>query len=124
MELEFEFDSVAGIAIGVARGRITLAEMRAAAVSGWNQAGGANLRILWDLREAEFDLETDEVRKLAEFAKNSSPAISLRAAFVVSGDLEFGLIKMFQVFRGTETAQARVFRDKERAMEWLRTGIE
>ncbi len=75
--------------------------------------------MLWDLREAQFDLSTTEVRFLAEFTKQHSPFSRLRMAFVVAGDLEFGLIRMFEVFRETEGVRTAVFEDMGEALGWL-----
>ncbi len=46
MEFEFEFESAAGVAIGVARGFITLEEMKDAGLTMWRQVDGPIVRIL------------------------------------------------------------------------------
>ncbi len=88
----------------------------------WRQVEGPDIRLLWDLRDARFDLSVGEVEDLAEFIKQHSPPGDLRTAFVVSTDREFGLARMFEVFRETADAQTATFRDKGRALKWLAGG--
>ncbi len=123
MATSFDLESVDGVAIGVGRGAITLEEMKQLAARLWQQLEGRTDRVLWDLRDAQFELEPDEVRELAEFAKANSPGGDLRTAFVVSADLEFGLVRMFEAFRGMEGATIAVFRTREPALEWLRRDL-
>src|SRR5262245_1920909 len=119
MMVTIDSESIAGVVIGVANGQLTLEEMRQAAATVWEGRSERRMRILWDLREAHFNLLTNEVRDLADFVKRHSPFGDLRTAFVVASDLEFGLIRMFEIYRGTESAKVAVFRDKDAALEWL-----
>ncbi len=59
------------------------------------------------------------MRDFAEFTKRHSPEGDLRVAFVVAQDLEFGLVRMFEVFRETPNARTSVSRDKDEALGWL-----
>ena len=122
MAVTFDLDSVKGVVVGVARGPLTLKEIKESAVSIRRQVEGPDIRILWDLRDARFDLSVDEVKDFAEFIKRHSPPGDLRTAFVVSTDREFGLVRMFEVFREVADTQTAVFRDKGRALEWLSGG--
>ena len=119
MSITFDLDSVEGVVVGVAHGPLTLEEIKECIATMWRLHEGPAIRILWDLREAKFNLSASEVRDSAEFAKEHSPYGELRMAFVVAKDLEFGLLRMWEAFRDTESAQISVFRDKERALEWL-----
>ncbi len=119
MAVTFDLDSVKGVAVGVARGPLTLKEIKESAVSMWRQVEGPDIRVLWDLRDARFDFSVGEVKDLAEFIKQHSPPGDLRTAFVVSTDLEFGLVRMFEVFREVADAQTATFRGIGRALEWL-----
>ena len=112
-------DSVEGIVVGTASGPLTLEEIREAAAAVWSDVEGPRIRILWDVRDAQFTLSANEVRSLAEFAKQHSPFSNLRMAFVVARDLEFGLVRMFEVFREAESARTAVFRDRQQALGWL-----
>jgi len=119
MAVEFDFVSLDDIAIGIPTGSMTLDEIKEAVRTLWKQTDAPEILSLWDLRRATFDLGADEVRELAEFVKEAAPVSSLRTAFLVARDLEFGLIRMFAVFRETEGARAAVFRDRDEAIAWL-----
>ena len=112
-------DSVKGVVVGTARGPLTLEDIREGAAAVWRNVEAPRVRVLWDLREAQFNLSSTEVRFLAEFTKQHSPFSHLRMAFVVAGDLEYGLVRMFEVFRETEGVRTAVFRDMEKALGWL-----
>ena len=119
MAVDFDLESIEGVAVGIACGPLTLEEIKESAATMLQKAEAPQTRVLWDLRGARFDLEADEVRSLAEFIKRISAARDLRTAFVVSRDLEFGLLRMFEVFRETDCAATSTFRDKQQAVEWL-----
>lgn len=114
-----DLESVPGVVVGEASGPLTLADIRQAAATVWRQFEGGRIRILWDLRNARFNFTAAEVEELAAFMKQRSPFTDLRSAFVVSGDVEFGLVRMFEILRETESARTAVFRDRERALAWL-----
>ena len=122
MKLRFDLESESDVAIGRASGPMTLVDMKTAAQSLWDRAGGPRGRILWDIREAEFDLTAEQVRELAEFVKQASPFSDLRTAFVVREGLQFGLVRMFEMMRETPGARVGVFTETPPALEWLRTG--
>ncbi len=121
MAVTFDLESVEDVAIGIAHGRLTLDEIKESAATMWRLIEGPQIRLLWDLRDARFDLGTAEVRGLAEFVKRLAQATAYRSAFVVSRDFEFGLLRMFEVYRETNDVRTSVFRDKEQAIEWLMT---
>jgi hypothetical protein len=121
--IEIDRDSVEGVVIGVSHGPLTLKDMREAAERLWQQETGTEVRVMWDLRESRFNLSADEVSSLAQFVRQRSPFTKLRAAFVVAADLEFGLVRMFEIMRDTKSARTNVFRDRDKALEWL-TGSE
>jgi hypothetical protein len=112
-------DPVEGVVVGTVSGLLTLEEMREAAAAIWRDVEGPRIRMLWDLREARFTLSEGEIRAMADFSKQRSPYSHLRMAFVVARDLEFGLVRMFEVFREAESARTAVFRDMQQALGWL-----
>ena len=120
MAVTFDFESVEEVAIGLAHGPLTFDEIKESAATMWRLVEGPQIRILWDLRDARFDLGPAEVRGLAEFVKRLAPPTAFRSAFVASRDLEFGLLRMFATLRETKGALTSVFRDKQKAVEWLR----
>ena len=118
MTTTFDLESVEGVATCIAHGPLTLDEIKEIAATMW-VVNGLQIRFLWDLRDARFDLGPAEVRGLAEFVKRLALPTAFRSAFVASRDLEFGLLGMFAEFRKTEGALISVFRDKHQAVEWL-----
>jgi hypothetical protein len=122
MPISFDLASVDGIAIGIGQGTLSLDEMKLAVTNLWRRMSGPRYFILWDLLDARMDLTRSEVRELADFITGHEPEGEIRTAFVVSGDLEFGLVRMFEVFRESEGAQTFVFRDRQAAIDWLRPG--
>ena len=119
MTVSFDFDSVEGVAVAVAHGQLTLEDIKQCITDLWRLHQGPTCRALWDLRDAEFNLGRSEVWTSADFAKQHSPYQELRMAFVASEDLEFGLLRMWEIFREGEGVQTSVFRDREAALEWL-----
>ena len=119
MTVTFDLESVESVAVCTAHGPLNLDGIKQAAAAMWRLVEGPQIRLLWDLRDAHFDLDTAQLRGLAEFVKRLVPTTEFRSAFVVREDLEFGLVRMFEVFRETEGTLTGVFRDKEQAVEWL-----
>jgi hypothetical protein len=117
--ITIDLESVAGVVVGVANGPLTLADIRDAAATVWRQFEGGRIRILWDLRDARFNFSAAEVEDLAKFMRQKSPFTDLRSAFVISGDVEFGLVRMYEILRETDSARSEVFRNRERAIAWL-----
>ncbi|MEE8165626.1 MAG: hypothetical protein V3T64_08655 [Myxococcota bacterium] len=121
MAITLDLESVEGIAIGIAHGDLTLDEIEESAATMWRVVGGPEVRMLWDLRDARFDLAQAEVSDLAEYIKGLISGPAIRTAFVASRDLEFGLLRMFEMLREAKGVRTSVFRDKEHAIEWLRS---
>ncbi len=120
MSISVTVDPVTRLAVGVAKGELDLADMKQGAVEFWALAGQAPSAILWDFREARFSLSSEEVAHLARYTKTHNPIIDCsRMAFVVSGELEFGLVRMFEAFRQEPGLEIRVFRDFAAAHSWV-----
>lgn len=125
MPITITVDEETGIAVGTGSGELNLSEMKAAARDLWNTRGFGGKCVLWDMRHSRFNASPEEVRELAEFARTGSRLEpGARMAFVASGDLEFGLIRMFEVFREDERTETNVFRDVEEAWSWLRAAAD
>lgn len=119
VSVSIDRDSLPGVTIAAARGSLALQDIRDATAEVWRRVSGPSARILFDLREARFDLTPDEIPELAEFVKQGSPYEDLRTAFVVAKDLEYGLLRMFEAFRETQGTDTSVFRDREEGLAWL-----
>lgn len=119
MSLTIDLESIDGICIGIAEGALTLDEIKQSAATMWRLAEGPDIRMLWDLRKANFDLEVAQVSDLADTVKLMIASGESRIAFVVTEDLEFGLIRMYEAFRHSDTSRTSVFRDRDKAIAWL-----
>ncbi len=119
MSLTIDLESTEGICIAIVHGSLSLDELKESAATMWGVVEGPNVRILWDLRDAKLDLDSAEVSDLANTMKRLAASAQPRVAFVVSQDLEFGLVRMYGVFREEDGVRTSVFRDKERAIAWL-----
>ncbi|REJ76947.1 MAG: hypothetical protein DWQ36_01960 [Acidobacteria bacterium] len=108
------------IVVGRVIGEFEVEDAMQAARRIWELTSGPRRRILWDLRQSEFSFQADEVRNLAESVRREAPPGDLRTAFLVSRDLHFGLVRMFEMMRETEVSQTGTFRDLEQALAWLR----
>lgn len=80
------------------------------------------MNVLWDFRDARFEsVSSAEVDELTRFvAGRWATAGKSRAALVVSGDFEFGLSRMYQIFLESKTSNhVMVFRDIQKAVAWV-----
>jgi hypothetical protein len=77
---------------------------------------------LWDFSKTTLDFTTQELREIASHGKSKFILIN-RIAMVAGSDLVFGLMRMFAVFREQEHTKVHVFRSREKAINWLKTGI-
>ena len=75
-------------------------------------------RRLWDLRGCEFRLNSDELMELASIARSRDPEQG-RGAVLVGEDLTFGLLRIYQAFRESDSNDVRVFRDEIEAIAWV-----
>lgn len=78
-----------------------------------------NNRRLWDFTGSGLNLSTEQLQQLADYGKSRLHENS-RIALVVSGNLAFGLSKMFEVYREGELVTPRVFRSVEEGRTWLK----
>jgi len=73
---------------------------------------------LWDLSQG-INLSENEIQEIAEYGKLkfTSPA---RIAILAPSDLAFALSRMHEVYRDQDIIEERIFRDKNKAIEWLK----
>jgi hypothetical protein len=75
-------------------------------------------RQLWDFRRVtETAVSKKELTELLESKSPFGPAS--RRAFVAGNDVDYGMLKMFQLLRGTCAGEIMVFRDIHQAQKWL-----
>lgn len=106
-------------AIVIASGTLGAKDARDAAATLWSQPDWGGRSVVWDFRAASFDLSASEVREIAAFIlENQPPKPPARVAFVTGRDADFGMARMFQVFREDPSTEFRVFRDYDAAVAW------
>jgi hypothetical protein len=84
-----------------------------------------DMDVVWDLREADLtSFSSEDVQAVRNFViRNWGTGGKSRAALVVSRDVEFGLTRMYEVYVESDTkSQVEVFRDMDKAVEWIRSG--
>ena len=84
----------------------------------------ANINALWDVREQNFSNVTKStVQSLVNVSKRYPERGSAKAAFIVNGDLAFGMLRMYEITSSVEqnkTSQyLRVFRNYSEGEKWL-----
>lgn len=110
-----------GVAIATCSGLLGPKDAREAVAALWANPGWPGRASVWDFREAQFDLSSREVRRTAEFVLQNQPAPPpSKVAFVTRRDVDFGMARMFEVFREDERTTFRVFRDFDEALRWAR----
>lgn len=108
-----------GIAIGVVTGTIDVEGFKHGATLVWQTPGWLRRAIVWDLRQARFELSSSDLEQFAIFIQKHQPKPPpCRIAFVTTTDLEFGLSRIFQAFRETPETEFEVFRDYAAALQW------
>jgi hypothetical protein len=81
-----------------------------------------DMNVLWDFRAAKVESVTSaEIDELTRFvAAHWATAGKSKGALVVSGDFEFGLSRMYEIFLESKSPNdVMVFRDIQKAMAWV-----
>jgi hypothetical protein len=111
-----------GMAIASCSGILRTGDARDHAVAVWQTPGWSGDAILWDFRDAQFDLSSSDVRDIALFILERQPQKPpARVAFVTPRDVDFGLARVFGAFREDSRSEFRVFRDYDEALCWTRS---
>lgn len=109
------------VAIGKVSGTIDVEGLKRGAESIWRLPEWPGHAILWDLREAAFNLSHSEIKHFSSFIHRHQPnPPPRRVAFTVKGDLEFGISRVLQAHRERPETEFEVFRDFDVALEWVR----
>ncbi|MFC1516333.1 hypothetical protein ACFL7E_06190 [Thermodesulfobacteriota bacterium] len=76
---------------------------------------------LWDFRDADLsNLDSSTIAEMAKYSTKFPPGINdVKVAFVASGELEFGLSRMFGAFSMVAETTVSVFYTIEEAEAWL-----
>lgn len=122
MELSIELDLESGLIIATGTGVLGLNDAKTGAREMWSNPEWSGRPVVWDLRNARLAIEASEVRHLANFVLAGQPSQPPPAvAFVMSRDSDFGLARMFEVFREHPATEVQIFRDYDRAVAWARS---
>ena len=121
MTVSILIEAQIGMAIATCKGVFRLNDALEGAKTLWMTPGWFGKSVVWDFREAGFDLSSPDVRNIAFSVVHDQPTPPpARVAFVTPGDADFGLARMFEVFREDPRTEFRVFRDYDEALRWAR----
>ena len=117
--ISVEVDPVSHVAVVRCPGPLMRADATEAAERLWSTEGWDGDSAVWDFREAQFKLSASDVQFVARFILRNQPATPpSRMAFVTPGDANFGLARMFAVYREQPKTDFRVFRELPDAISW------
>ncbi len=122
MPISIRIEAETGVAIATASGLLGGDTAREAAAQLWSSRDWPGTAALWDFRAAEFDVSSAEIRLLARYVLDHQPdPAPAKMAFVTARDVDFGMARMFEVFRQDPGTAFRVFRDYDEAIAWARS---
>lgn len=80
-----------------------------------------NLDEIFDATQVEtIDLKADDVRRLSAFTEEyTSLGVPVKVAIVATGDLEFGLSRMYEMLQVRSINVLKVFRERALAERWI-----
>jgi hypothetical protein len=123
MTISIRIEPGTGTAIANCTGVLRRSDAERGAATLWGTPGWSGKSAVWDFRDARFDLNASEIQEIARFILRSQPATPpSRVAFVTPRDVDFGLARMFEVFREDPRTQFRVFRCYDDAVHWAGSG--
>ena len=121
MTVSIQVEPKTGLAICTCSGILEIDEAMNGAKSLWQTQDWLGKAAVWDFRKAHFNLSSSDIEKVSQFILHHQPAIPpSKISFVALSDLEYGLSRMFEVYRQDQRTDFRVFRDFEEALNWAR----
>ena len=122
MTVSIQIEPETGLAIATCSGVLRLTDAQEGVAALWKTPGWLGKSAVWDFREAQFDVSSSNIREIAQFIFRYQPATPpSRVAWVTPRDVDFGLARMFEVFREDPRTDFRVFRDYDEAVCWARS---
>ena len=119
MRISVELDRERGVAVAACEGALRRDDAERGATAAWEAAGDRARSVVWDFREATFELSASDVRAMAKFVRRYQPTPPpARVAFVTPRAADYGLARMFEVFREDPRTAFRVFRSFDEAVQW------
>ncbi len=123
MTVSIRVEPETGIAVATCSGGLSVQDAREGAAALWAAPDWDGRAAAWDFQAAKFEMSAADVREIAGFILRNQPTPPpARLAFIVPGDADFGMARMFEVFREAPGTALRVFRDADAARDWLSTG--
>jgi len=100
MPISIQIEPETGIAIANCSGVLQFDDACQAAAALWRTSGWPGRSAVWDFRAAEFAVSSSETREVAKFILQAQPTPPpARIAFVTQRDVDFGMARMFGIFR-------------------------
>jgi hypothetical protein len=122
MIVSIQIEPLTGMAIATCSGIIRISDAQEGATKLWKTEGWSGRSVIWDLREAQFDMSSSDPSDIARFILNHQPAPPpLKVAFITKHDFEFGMARMFDAYRGDPHTEFQVFRDYDEAVCWAKS---
>jgi len=122
MPFTIRIEAESGIAIATCSGTLTLPDAREGAEALWKTPGWMGRSAVWDFRSAEFDLSSGDIVEIAQFILNHQPTPPpAKIAFATGRSVDFGVSRMFEVYRRDPQTAFRVFREYDEAIRWARS---
>jgi len=123
MNIESRADHANELRTHVVRGEFNLQEIKTFLDALYGSVGfDPTIPSLWDVREASFpDVTSVEIKDLAYFVRvHWAEKHKRKMAVVISGDLQFGLSRMFEQFIGPQAqGKIKTFRELQVALDWI-----
>ncbi len=130
MAITIKIDGKNRLVIATVSGKLTMDELYRYQVDTWSNKNLREYSELIDLTGVEAFIQptSDSIKDFSDFAAAmETGGVPSKLAIVAKGDFEFGLARMFQVYRETHPQSKKevaVFRNVPEAMKYLKTGVE
>ena len=122
MTISIQIKPETGMAVATGSGVLRLRDAQEGARALWRTPGWSGRSVVWDFREAQFDISSSDTQNIAQFIFTQQPATPpSKVTFVIQRDLDFGMARVFEVYREDPRTAFRVFRDYEEAICWARS---
>ena len=121
MTVSIQIEPETGMAIATCFGVLRLCNAQESATALWKTPGWSGRSVVWDFREAQFDISSSDTQNIAQFIFTQQPATPpSKVTFVIQRDLDFGMARVFDVYREDPRTEFQIFRDFEEAVCWAR----
>jgi len=123
MEISTEINKKKNIRSHIVRGAIDISELTEYLKEIYNSPDfDPEMNVFWDLRKADFSyVSSEDVWSFKRYVGNNwGTEGKSKAALVVSHDFDYGMSRMYQnMMDGETSSEIVVFRDIEKAKEWV-----